>query len=275
MNPLSLRQFEDGIARGFSKYFWLCALICLPCARFAFSAEVQPGFDCNKATTATEKLICQDRDLRWADHTMADTYQFRLKALSSDARQVLIDDQREWLARRAKACTATGDTRERTYCLLNFYQNRNRVLLAKFWLGSSPSPVELAEKLNEVTQETYQQGLCPINRDFDLEYYEHMAADQRKYSNPIFDEIPRGLKAEEVKEDFRLIDVTPDRVVPSNRVPVFNRLNPHHGTGDSRMKIYCRIQDTDGVWWLAHREPATGLFTYFLSSEMVPVPAGQ
>lgn len=270
MRSQLLQHVTNGLTSGFRKYFWLSALIYLPYAQPAFADEVQPGFDCKKATTATEKLICQDLDLRWADHTLAIGYKFRLKELAPESRQVLVRDQKEWLAKRTKACIAAGGTHEETYCLLGFYQKRNRMFAPKFWQEPSLSPNELAAKLEAYDLQP-NRGLCPVSRDFDLEYYEQMAADQRNYGNPIFTEIPQGLKVEEVKADYRLIDVTPDRIVPSDRVPVFNHLNPHHGLGDSRIKIYCRVQDSAGVWWLAH-EVSDGTLTYFLSSEMTLVP---
>jgi uncharacterized protein len=276
-NP-SFRQFVGGLAFGFRICFWLCALIYLPCAKVAFAAEVQPGFDCNKATTATEKLICQDRDLRWADHTMADAYQFRLKALSPDARQVLVDDQKEWLVRRAKACGTSIDMHEKTYCLLDVYQKRNQVLLGKFWLGWSPSPEELATKLKDSALEKDRQGICPVSREFGLDYYLHMAADQREWSSPIFFEIPQGMKAEEVKRDYVPIGAIPERLVPSIHAPFYNQINPFHigyGPSNAGIKIYCRVQDADGVWWLAHKSHGHGTFTYFLPSDMKPAPSGK
>lgn len=255
------------------RFAWLCAFTCFVNALPALAAEVTPGFDCGNATTAIEKLICRDRDLRWADHTMADTYQFRLKALSPDARQVLIDDQKEWLTLRGKACGVSADMHEKTYCLMDIYQKRNQVLLGQFWLGWNPSPEELRTKLKESTLEKDRQGVCPVSREFGMDYYLHMAADQKDWGSPIFFEIPQGMKAEEVKEDYVPIGAIPERLVPSIHAPFYNQINPFHigyGPSNAGIKIYCRVQDADGVWWLAHKSHSHGAFTYFLSSEMKP-----
>ena len=77
------------------------------------------SFDCKKATTQAEKLICDNSELREADIKMSAAYQKLRKALASEEQKILKADQRSWLKERDKEFK----TCESPYCHV-FYLSR-------------------------------------------------------------------------------------------------------------------------------------------------------
>lgn len=65
-----------------------------------FPMDINPSFDCSKASTPTEKAICRDSALANLDRQLAQLYR---KALREKGEQVKIK-QKEWLAYREKKC---------------------------------------------------------------------------------------------------------------------------------------------------------------------------
>jgi uncharacterized protein YecT (DUF1311 family) len=82
---------------------------------------VNASFDCAKAGTAVEKLICADPALRAADGEMATIYK-RVYAAAGSGAQAVKQDQREFIAKRNQCGTAE--------CIAGAYQAR-RVALAQ------------------------------------------------------------------------------------------------------------------------------------------------
>ncbi len=84
-----------------------------------------PSFDCAKAVTAIEKAICANAALARLDRQVAETYQVAVRnAYEPAAQEQVRQGQRDWVARRNKAC-AGGDTGA---CLTKFYRDRLTVL---------------------------------------------------------------------------------------------------------------------------------------------------
>jgi uncharacterized protein len=78
------------------------------------------SFDCQKATTDIEKMICDSPQLSRADEKMASAYQNLRRALLEPEREVLLNDQRVWLQERdrvLRTCTEIN-------CEIQFYQVR-------------------------------------------------------------------------------------------------------------------------------------------------------
>lgn len=71
----------------------------------------KPSFDCAKARSPAEKLICAEPDLARLDATLAEDFRSALAAAKSDpARaQALRDGQRIWLAERDRTCLSGKD----------------------------------------------------------------------------------------------------------------------------------------------------------------------
>src|SRR5215831_2287696 len=95
-------------------------------AAVAFEARAA-SFDCAKASTAVEKLICSDAKLSELDGRLAAAYR---RALATPAvAQRVKQDQRVWLADRNRCADAA--------CLTNAYQRRLASLEAA---ASTPAP---------------------------------------------------------------------------------------------------------------------------------------
>ena len=86
----------------------LTALSLLGMATVVGSASGQapgPSFDCAKARTVTERLICAEPELAKADREMAAAYRQALASLrDAKDRETLGRDQVEWLKGRGEAC---------------------------------------------------------------------------------------------------------------------------------------------------------------------------
>ena len=98
--------------------FCLCALIVIstiPSVIFAAS------FDCSKASTKTEKAICDDPILSKLDEDMAVAYS---KALKTSDPDVLKKEQRKWLKETLAPCLDDKD------CIKNAYESRISQLYA-------------------------------------------------------------------------------------------------------------------------------------------------
>lgn len=74
-----------------------------------------PSFDCLKASTGPERLICSNRDLSEADVRMSQAY--RLAASKATDRQSLKNAQVEWRKSERDACSEVK-------CMLSAYQSR-------------------------------------------------------------------------------------------------------------------------------------------------------
>jgi len=82
------------------------ALLFLGLALIPSAAQAQstPSFDCRKASTPVEKLICRDPDLADADRQMATAWQQAFAQASAAEREALLERQRHWLQDRAIGC---------------------------------------------------------------------------------------------------------------------------------------------------------------------------
>lgn len=76
------------------------------------------SFDCEKARSISEKLICSNAQLSELDSQLTSIYQAKFKTLSASAKKDLLTDQREWLAYWPKRC---GND---TQCAIKCYDDR-------------------------------------------------------------------------------------------------------------------------------------------------------
>ncbi|HWD28842.1 MAG TPA: DUF3298 domain-containing protein [Rhizomicrobium sp.] len=100
----------------------------------ALVALTQPSFDCAKAHSPLEKIICTDPKLAAADRKMADAYRAALSRVSPDGRQALRDGQRQWLAMIDTYCTPQKADEARS-CLETEYDERNTRLAKAIYRG--------------------------------------------------------------------------------------------------------------------------------------------
>ena len=97
-----------------------------PIADASTAAEVvHPSFDCAKASSSQEKLICSDADLAKLDAQLADAYSNARKAASD--RAALLASQRAWIKQSFNACN------DKT-CLTSACQSR----IAELTQGDQP-----------------------------------------------------------------------------------------------------------------------------------------
>jgi uncharacterized protein YfaP (DUF2135 family) len=91
------------------------------------------GFDCNKAVTTVERLICADEELSRADTRLEDNYHRLLAAFESDGVEVARQQQAQmtWLLESRNRCPDVN-------CLKSAYNWRNLVLEAEI-----PRPITL------------------------------------------------------------------------------------------------------------------------------------
>jgi len=85
----------------------------------AFVPTAHPSFDCAAARNEAERLICSDDDLAARDLELARLYR-RARDHAADE-DVVITEQRDWLALRRNACTSKE-------CLYRAYRHRAREL---------------------------------------------------------------------------------------------------------------------------------------------------
>jgi uncharacterized protein len=80
---------------------------------FVLSVTVQAAsFDCEKAASKIEKLVCADDELSKLDETLSKTYQQAL-ARSGDDKQQEIEEQRKWLKTNHAICEDVACIKER------------------------------------------------------------------------------------------------------------------------------------------------------------------
>lgn len=90
------------------------------------------SFDCARAATRTEKMICQHPDLSQADKALGDNYKLALKRSASAA--ALKREQQAWIAQVRNACADHA-------CLVKTYAARNAALRESTVAAAASCPV--------------------------------------------------------------------------------------------------------------------------------------
>ncbi|MBF1219646.1 MAG: DUF1311 domain-containing protein, partial [Fusobacterium periodonticum] len=100
------------------------------------SYRIQPSFDCSKAKTRVEKLVCSDEVLSILDRDMQKAYdlmmgKYDLAYMNEEAKEEikpylekLKQSQIEWVKHRDRYCNTEKDKEEFRRCVLNEYYNR-------------------------------------------------------------------------------------------------------------------------------------------------------
>jgi uncharacterized protein YecT (DUF1311 family) len=83
-----------------------------------------PSFDCTKAVTPVERLICQDVELSFLDRQMAKSYQMVLKGASAERKELIWRQQAEWFADYSRTCNAPLSETERRNCIDRYLNDR-------------------------------------------------------------------------------------------------------------------------------------------------------
>lgn len=102
----------------------------------------QPSFDCSRATTAIEKLICGNSDLIFMDSLMGRVYRMHLGD-KGEAGQALRQEQRAWIERRDQECRVTESNLrdvDAIYCVAGATYDRMRDILVNQIMAGLAQP---------------------------------------------------------------------------------------------------------------------------------------
>ena len=177
-------------------------------------ATNQAGFDCNKASTPTEKCICSDSDLSLKDAVLAEDYNNGMKFLSSREKNKLKSDQITWLKMRDEKCPQShihdvyGICID-TNCIQNMYEDRIKELKEKT-IGLKRLDIKPPHDLQILLEENLSEALTGSspayyyrigNHQYILEYFDGILfVDTKKKS---FDTIIRGNIGESIEGAIR------------------------------------------------------------------------
>lgn len=161
------------------------------------SEKIQPSFDCSKAKTRVEKLICSDEDISRVDRDMQKAYdlmmgKYDLAYMNEEAKEEikpylekLKQSQIDWVKDR-DACSSKKDKKEFNSCVFSKYINRIQSIVPSYnWrTGFSINDKNSTNDLcyNYFTQKFWMDSPKPVNKDNppygeDREFYEKFLID--------------------------------------------------------------------------------------------------
>ena len=156
------------------------------------SDRIQPSFDCSKAKTRVEKLVCSDEVLSILDRDMQKAYdlmmgKYDLAYMNEEAKEEikpylekLKQSQIEWVKDR-DACSSKKDKKEFRSCVFSSYDNRLSIIISGYDVrtGFSINDKNSTNDLcyNYFTQKFWMDSPKPVNKDNppygeDKEFYE-------------------------------------------------------------------------------------------------------
>jgi uncharacterized protein len=136
-------------------------LATLTLSAFAALAQDGPAFDCSKAESSAEKLVCDDADLAALDRRLADRFAAAVdvaEGLDVDAEETtntLRAMQRGWISGRDE-CWKEPDLR---VCVETQYLQREAELVAEFMLEPPSETLELICGTRALTVDTFATAL--------------------------------------------------------------------------------------------------------------------
>ena len=162
------------------------------------SEKNQPSFDCSKAKTRVEKLVCSDEVLSILDRDMQKAYdlmmgKYDLAYMNEEAKEEikpylekLKQSQIKWVKHRDRYCDTEKDKEEFRRCVLNEYYDRIQSVVPSynrrtgFSINDKNSTNDLC--YNYFTQKFWMDSPKPVNKDNppygeDKEFYEKFLID--------------------------------------------------------------------------------------------------
>ena len=160
--------------------------------------RIQPSFDCSKAKTRVEKLVCSDEVLSILDRDMQKAYdlmmgKYDLAYMNEEAKEEikpylekLKQSQIKWVKHRDRYCNTEKDKEEFRRCVLNEYYDRIQSVVPSynrrtgFFINDKNSTNDLC--YNYFTQKFWMDSPKPVNKDNppygeDKEFYEKFLID--------------------------------------------------------------------------------------------------
>ena len=162
------------------------------------SEKIQPSFDCSKAKTRVEKLVCSDEDISRVDRDMQKAYdlmmgKYDLAYMNEEAKEEikpylekLKQSQIDWVKYRDKYCNTKKDEKELNSCVFSRYVYRIQSIVPSYdWrTGFSINDKNSTNDLcyNYFTQKFWMDSPKPVNKDNppygeDKEFYEKFLID--------------------------------------------------------------------------------------------------
>ena len=162
------------------------------------SEKIQPSFDCSKAKTRVEKLVCSDEVLSILDRDMQKAYdlmmgKYDLAYMNEEAKEEikpylekLKQSQIDWVKYRDKYCNTIKDEKEFNSCVFSRYVYRIKSIVPRYdWrTGFSINDKNSTNDLcyNYFTQKFWMDSPKPVNKDNppygeDKEFYEKFLID--------------------------------------------------------------------------------------------------
>ena len=162
------------------------------------SDRIQPSFDCSKAKTRVEKLVCSDEVLSILDRDMQKAYdlmmgKYDLAYMNEEAKEEikpylekLKQSQIEWVKHRDRYCNTKKDEKEFNSCVFSRYVYRIESIVPSYdWrTGFSINDKNSTNDLcyNYFTQKFWMDSPKPVNKDNppygeDKEFYEKFLID--------------------------------------------------------------------------------------------------
>ena len=155
--------------------------------------RIQPSFDCSKAKTRVEKLVCSDEDISRVDRDMQKAYnlmmgKYDIPYMNEEAKEEikpylekLKQSQIDWVKYRDKYCNTKKDEKEFNSCVFSRYVYRIQSIVPSYdWrTGFSINDKNSTNDLcyNYFTQKFWMDSPKPVNKDNppygeDREFYE-------------------------------------------------------------------------------------------------------
>ena len=130
---------------------WVRGMICVSAVFWAtVGAASGASFDCAKASTASEKLVCSDQGLSGLDERLAEAYRQALK--KAPHREVLKKEQQQWIGTVRDACTDAA-------CMSAAYEARIAALE-----GPANSSVPKAPEAGKDTGASESPAKAPVSK---------------------------------------------------------------------------------------------------------------
>jgi uncharacterized protein YecT (DUF1311 family) len=99
---------------------------------------VQPSFDCGKAHSKVELLICRDSRLALLERQAASAYWQALARSSPAGKTAMRNEQRAWLKNYSRTCDQSANDDDRANCVARFLVERTRALETPRAIGAAP-----------------------------------------------------------------------------------------------------------------------------------------
>jgi uncharacterized protein YecT (DUF1311 family) len=93
------------------------------------AVSVTPSFDCSKASTPTEKLICREPELASMEREMVSAYRQVIDQAPRDQKAIVSREHLQWFSQYARTCDAVRSDTERKDCVTKYLRNRTQQLL--------------------------------------------------------------------------------------------------------------------------------------------------